>query len=72
MEALPFKKKGLIQLTSLLPRSYPGHSILTEDLGTVFGEDGQREFSDVLTHLLEQAVLKNKVIGQYSKKWSEL
>ena len=39
LEALPFKKKGLIQLTSLLPRSYPGHSILTEDLGTVFGED---------------------------------
>ena len=39
MKSLPFKKKGLIQLVSLLPRSYPGHSILTEDLGTVFGED---------------------------------
>tara|TARA_Y100001970_G_C14259135_1_gene878179 strand:+ start:14013 stop:15080 length:1068 start_codon:yes stop_codon:yes gene_type:complete len=39
LKSLPFKKKGLIQLVSLLPRSYPGHSILTEDLGTVFGED---------------------------------
>ncbi len=32
-------KKGLIQLVSLLPNSYPGHSILTEDLGEIFGED---------------------------------
>ena len=30
---------GLIQLISLLPESYPGHVILTEDLGTVLGED---------------------------------
>ena len=30
---------GIIQLQSVLPRSYPGHSILTEDLGIVFGED---------------------------------
>ena len=29
------KKKGLIQLISLLPTSYPGHSILTEDIGEV-------------------------------------
>jgi phenylacetate-coenzyme A ligase PaaK-like adenylate-forming protein len=31
--------EGIIQLLSLLPVSYPGQSILTEDLGTVFGED---------------------------------
>lgn len=30
---------GLIQLVSLLPRSYPGHSLLTEDVGTILGED---------------------------------
>lgn len=30
---------GLIQVLSLLPRSYPGHSILTEDLGRILGED---------------------------------
>jgi hypothetical protein len=31
--------EGLIQLLSVIPRSYPGHSILTEDLGTIHGED---------------------------------
>ena len=33
------KKKGLIQLLSLLPTSYPGHNILTEDIGEIVGED---------------------------------
>jgi len=28
-------KKGFIQLFSLLPKSYPGHSILTEDVGEI-------------------------------------
>lgn len=32
-------ESGLIQLMSLLPFSYPGHSILTEDLGVIHGED---------------------------------
>jgi phenylacetate-coenzyme A ligase PaaK-like adenylate-forming protein len=31
--------QGLIQLLSVIPKSYPGHSILTEDLGTINGED---------------------------------
>ena len=30
---------GLIQLLSVLPHSYPGHSILTEDTGTMVGVD---------------------------------
>jgi hypothetical protein len=30
---------GLIQCFSPIPRSYPGHVLLTEDLGTVHGED---------------------------------
>ena len=30
---------GLIQLLSVIPKSYPGHSILTEDLGTICGID---------------------------------
>lgn len=34
-----FRKKGLIQLISLVPTSYPGHSILTEDIGEIIGED---------------------------------
>ena len=31
----PPNKKGLIQLLSLLPHSYPGHNILTEDIGEI-------------------------------------
>ena len=31
-------KKGFIQLFSLLPTSYPGHSILTEDIGEIIDE----------------------------------
>ncbi len=31
--------KGLIQLLSVLPTSYPGHSLLTEDEGMILGED---------------------------------
>ena len=30
---------GAIQVLSLLPGSYPGHSLLTEDLGVLHGED---------------------------------
>mgnify|MGYP001174236466 FL=1 len=36
---LPFGEQGLIQVLSELPKSYPGHSLLTEDLGTILGED---------------------------------
>ena len=31
---------GLIQVLSVLPRSYPGHSLLTEDLGVIHAVDG--------------------------------
>ncbi|HXK40438.1 MAG TPA: acyl-protein synthetase [Candidatus Paceibacterota bacterium] len=30
---------GLIQTISVLPRSYPGHNVLTEDMGVLQGED---------------------------------
>lgn len=30
---------GLIQVSSVLPRSYPGHLLLTEDEGRILGED---------------------------------
>jgi len=36
---LPLKHTGIIQVLSLLPESYPGHSLLTEDQGTVWGID---------------------------------
>ena len=32
-------EKGLVQLVSLLPESYPGHSLLSEDIGEIIGED---------------------------------
>jgi phenylacetate-coenzyme A ligase PaaK-like adenylate-forming protein len=32
-------EKGIIQVLSILPQSYPGHSLLTEDEGILIGED---------------------------------
>lgn len=32
-------EKGIIQVVSVLPKSYPGHSLLTEDEGVLLGED---------------------------------
>ncbi|KPF73763.1 acyl-protein synthetase [alpha proteobacterium AAP81b] len=36
---LPAGQPGIVQVMSVLPRSYPGHSLLTEDLGELIGED---------------------------------
>ncbi|MEQ9859870.1 acyl-protein synthetase [Pectobacterium cacticida] len=35
----PHGQRGIIQVLSLLPESYPGHSLLTEDEGVILGED---------------------------------
>ncbi|MCX6286374.1 MAG: acyl-protein synthetase [Bacteroidetes bacterium] len=32
-------EEGIIQVLSILPKSYPGHSLLTEDKGILLGED---------------------------------
>lgn len=32
-------ERGIVQVVSMLPESYPGHSILTEDEGMILGED---------------------------------
>jgi phenylacetate-coenzyme A ligase PaaK-like adenylate-forming protein len=32
-------KRGLIQLLSVIPKSYPGHSLLSEDIGEIYGID---------------------------------
>lgn len=34
-----FGEKGIIQVVSTIPESYPGHSLLTEDEGVILGED---------------------------------
>ena len=36
---LPNGEKGIIQVVSAIPESYPGHSLLTEDEGILLGED---------------------------------
>lgn len=32
-------EKGIIQVVSVIPESYPGHSLITEDEGIILGED---------------------------------
>lgn len=39
MDVLPTGTAGVLQVMSILPKSYPGHSLLTEDLGVVVGHD---------------------------------
>ncbi len=39
LEPLPPGRAGLVQVVSALPSSYPGHSLLTEDMGVVEGCD---------------------------------
>ena len=35
----PHGQAGIIQVVSMIPESYPGHSLLTEDEGVILGED---------------------------------
>ena len=55
-------QQGLIQLISALPYSYPGHSILSEDLGTIHGEDncscGRKGVYFSVSGRLEQAEVR--------------
>ena len=39
MSVCDFGEPGIIQVVSMLPESYPGHSLLTEDEGVILGED---------------------------------
>ena len=39
LNELPFGNKGLLKLKSVLPYSYPGHFLLTEDIGVCYGQD---------------------------------
>ena len=36
---MPHGEAGILETISILPRSYPGHALLTEDLGVIIGED---------------------------------
>ena len=44
-------------------------AILSHEMAHVFGGDGERQFSDVLTHILEQAIQKNAILSRYSRQW---
>ena len=39
LEKQELAKPGFIQSMSVLPKSYPGHSIITEDIGICYGKD---------------------------------
>lgn len=39
LQPQPVGEPGVVQVLSALPLSYPGHSLLTEDVGTLHGED---------------------------------
>ena len=39
LSVCPTGERGIVQTLSILPASYPGHSLLTEDEGTLLGED---------------------------------
>ncbi|WP_419147786.1 acyl-protein synthetase [Pseudoalteromonas 'SMAR'] len=39
LQSLPLHTQGVVQLQSILPKSYPGHNLLTEDLAIIHGVD---------------------------------
>ena len=39
LDEVPHGTEGVVQVLSCIPRSYPGHSLLTDDLGVVHGVD---------------------------------
>lgn len=39
LRQLPFGNQGVIAVSSVIPTSYPGHRLLTEDMGVIHGED---------------------------------
>jgi acyl-protein synthetase LuxE len=41
LDPVPDGQPGLVQVLSCLPTSYPGHSLLTEDLGVIRGVDSK-------------------------------
>jgi len=61
-KVLEIGEEGIIQLISLLPLSYPGHSILTEDRGYIVGEDnclcGRKGKYFKITNRIENAELR--------------
>lgn len=51
----PHGTEGLVQVISVLPKSYPGHSLLTEDIGVIEGEDIQNGWQGKFFRILGRA-----------------
>ncbi len=66
-------EEGIIQVISVLPKSYPGHSLLTDDIGVLLGEDdcpcGRLGKYFKITGRLENAELRgcSNIYEEYSK-----
>ena len=39
LKSLPYKQEGLVEVLSIIPKSYAGHILLSEDIGMILGED---------------------------------
>ncbi len=62
-KVLDKNKKGLVQLLSLLPSSYPGHSILTDDIGEIKENKECECFNKGTQFLIHGRVLKSELRG---------
>ena len=56
-------KKGLVQLMSLLPTSYPGHSILTDDIGEIKINKKCECFKEGKQFIIHGRALKSELRG---------
>lgn len=68
--ACDVNEKGIIQVLSILPKSYPGHSILTEDEGVLIGEDSC-ECGRLGKYFVVRGRLKNAEIRGCSDTFSQ-
>lgn len=63
LTTLPANKKGIVQLLSLLPTSYPGHSILTEDLGQIIEDKNCTCFNNSKKFIIHGRIKEAEVRG---------
>lgn len=56
-------KKGFVQLLSLLPSSYPGHSILTDDIGEIKANKDCECFYKGTQFIIHGRILKSEIRG---------
>ena len=62
-KVLDKNKKGLVQLLSLLPSSYPGHSILTDDIGEIKVNKECECFNKGTQFVIHGRVIKSELRG---------